>query len=202
MTGSIYGYTSAVRFKLINYNSAGWHQYEYQNWRALDALLDTYFRVLNFQGEWDNAVAYSANDLASDPDAGTTDPKLYRALLTHTSAAAGTFAADRLANPTYWEAVDQSIFDASSNRLIVKLRKQLQDAHGIVAAARQAHLLSIESVTAAANSADAAAVSAMQARGTAQQALVIQDQARRAQRLINQFNPANIAFYGQVFGMR
>lgn len=202
MVGSIYGYTSTYRFKLVDYNVAGWHQYEYKNWRALDALLDTYFRVLNFQGEWENSFSYTANDIVSDPDAGVSDPKLYKSSTTHTSPATGTFADYRTANPGVWSAVDQTVFDAASNRVMKRLSHMMREANAINSNARQAYLLSVEAIASAAASAAAAAQSETTARGTAQQALVIQDQARRAQRLINQFNPANIAFYGQVFGMR
>lgn len=195
MTGSIYGYTSAYRFKLVDFNVAGWHTYEYENWRALDALLNSFVQLLNFKGVWQNNEPYAANDIVAD----ITDGLLYKANSSHTSAAAGTFAADRIANPSYWSTVDQSAFDATSNRLMRRLRKMQQEAGAINANANRAYLMSIDGISRAATSANNAAISEYNAKASANSALIVQDQAKKAQRLINNFNPANIAFYSQVF---
>src|SRR5262245_9001102 len=47
---------------------------------------------------WVNNTAYAIGALAKD----TTDSTYWRCLVAHTSAAAGTFSADRTAHPTYW----------------------------------------------------------------------------------------------------
>jgi len=47
---------------------------------------------------WVNNTAYAIGALAKD----TTDSSYWRCLVAHTSAAAGTFAADRTAHPTFW----------------------------------------------------------------------------------------------------
>lgn len=195
MTGSIYGYTAAYRFKLVDFNVAGWHTYEYENWRALDALLNSFVQLLNFQGVWQNATAYAANDVVAD----ITDGLLYKANQSHISAASGAFSTDRTANPAYWSTVDQSAFDATSNRLMRRLRKMQQEAGAINANANRAYLMSIDGISRAAASASNAAISEYNAKASANAALVVQDQAKKAQRLINTFNPANIAFYSQIF---
>lgn len=195
MTGSIYGYTSAYRFKLVDYNVAGWHTYEYENWRALDALLNSFVQLLNFTGIWQNSTPYAINDLAAD----ITDGLVYKALSAHTSAATGSFSADRTATPGRWTAIDQSAFDATSNRLMRRLRKMQQEAGAINANASRAYLLAVDAISRATTSANSAAISELNARSAVNSAIIVQDQAKKAQRLINTFNPANIAFYSQVF---
>lgn len=195
MTGSIYGYTAAYRFKLVDYNVAGWHTYEYENWRALDALLNSFVQLLNFTGVWQNSTVYAVNDLAAD----ITNGLLYKANNAHTSAATGSFSDDRTAVPANWTAIDQSAFDATSNRLMRRLRKMQQEANAINANANRAYLLAIDAVSRANTSANAAAISELNARSAVNSAVIVQDQAKKTQRLINTFNPANIAFYSQVF---
>jgi hypothetical protein len=196
MVGSIYGYTNVYRFTLVDYNVAGWHTYEYKNWRSLDVLLNSFVSLLNYKGIWENSTTYVVNDLAGDE----TDSLLYKCLVGNTSPAAGSFSAYRATNPTHWSAVDQSAFDATSNRLMKKLQKMFQEVGAVNANARMAYLLALQSITSAAASASAAALSETRARATAQQSLIVYDQAKRAIKLINTFNPANIAFYSQVFG--
>lgn len=195
MTGSIYGYTTAYRFTLVDYNVMGWHSYEYDNWRALDALLNSFVQLLNFTGVWQNSKTYALNDLAAD----STDSLIYKSTLVHTSPSAGSFSAYRAANPSHWTAIDQSAFDATSNRLMKRLNHMQREAAAINANAQRIYLQSIESVSAAAGSASQAAISATQARAATNSALLILDQAKRTQRLVSTFNPANIAFYSQVF---
>lgn len=196
MVGSIFGYTNIYRFTLVDYNVAGWHTYEYKNWRSLDALLNSFVSLLNYKGIWENSTTYIVNDLAADE----TDSLIYKCLIGNTSPAAGSFSAYRVANPTHWTAVDQSAFDATSNRLMKKLQKMFQEVGAMNASARTAYLLALQSISQAMTSADSAAASEVRARATAQQSLIVYDQARRAIKLINTFNPANIAFYSQVFG--
>jgi hypothetical protein len=62
------------------------------------------------RGEWANATAYASADLAKDAADGT----YWVCSVAHNSAAAGTFAADRAANPTHWR---QSVWAASAANL-------------------------------------------------------------------------------------
>lgn len=195
MTGSIYGYTAQYRLVLPEYNTPGWHTYEYNNWRSVDALLNSFVSLLNYTGMWANAASYSVNDLAAD----SSDSLIYKCNIQHTSAAAGAFSTDRTNNPTYWTAVDQSAFDASSNRLMKRLRTMQREAAAINSNAIRIYQSVITSVTQAANSASTAARSANDAQAARNSTMVVLDQAKKTQRLVNTFNPANIAFYSQVF---
>jgi len=61
--------------------------------------------ILYLRDSWQNGVNYTANtSLVCDG----LDFTLWRCATTHTSPASGTFAADRLANPSRWTAVDIS----------------------------------------------------------------------------------------------
>jgi hypothetical protein len=50
------------------------------------------------RGEWINSTSYIVGERVFD----SSDGKIYTCLVSHTSAATGTFAADRAAHPTYW----------------------------------------------------------------------------------------------------
>jgi hypothetical protein len=63
------------------------------------------------RGNWANNTAYAKADAAKD----TTDSTYRICAVAHTSAAAGTFAADRTAYPTYWR---QTIWTASAANLV------------------------------------------------------------------------------------
>lgn len=195
MTGSIYGYTSAYRFKLVDYNVQGWHTYEYENWRALDALLNSFVQLLNFTGVWLNNTPYVLNDLAVD----ITNGLIYKATSGHTSAASGSFSDARTASPALWTAIDQSAFDATSNRLMKRLRKMQQEANAISANAIRAYNMAITSVDAAATSALQAEKSYVQTRMLVNSALVVQNEGNIIRKQLRAFNPANIAFYSQVY---
>jgi hypothetical protein len=56
-------------------------------------------------GNWANATWYIPGDRATDTVSGAK----YYAAEAHTSAAAGTFAADRAANPLFWQSSKQAI---------------------------------------------------------------------------------------------
>jgi hypothetical protein len=63
------------------------------------------------RGDWANDTVYAAADLAKD----TVGSTFWVCAVPHTSAAAGTFAADRAANPTYWRA---TVWTASAADLL------------------------------------------------------------------------------------
>lgn len=98
MTGSVNSYTPNFKFKKINFNVAPWHDLEWSNWAAVDALLYTYINISNVQGLWLNATAYTVGQRVIDDAQG----RIYECAVNHTSAASGTFADARTANPTYW----------------------------------------------------------------------------------------------------
>lgn len=54
-------------------------------------------------GDWAQSTGYVQDDVVRDSDDGT----YWKCLVDHTSAASGTFADDRTANPTYWEAASE-----------------------------------------------------------------------------------------------
>lgn len=98
MSGSVNSYTTNFKFKKINFNVAPWHDLEWSNWSLLDAVLFTYMNVSNVQGVWGTGTAYTVGQRVVDDAVG----QIYECEVNHTSAASGTFAADRAANPTYW----------------------------------------------------------------------------------------------------
>jgi len=61
-------------------------------------------------GNWANNHPYTKADLCKD----TADTTYWVCAVAHTSAAAGTFAADRAANPTYWR---QTVWTGSAANL-------------------------------------------------------------------------------------
>lgn len=97
---ALFGLTTNYNFKLIDFDIATWHDDEYDNWRAVDALLKTFIAAPNFEGVWANSIAYTVGQLVAD----SVDGNVYECLVGHTSAATPTlFSADRTANPSYWQ---------------------------------------------------------------------------------------------------
>ena len=98
---SVFAYTAKYRFKLVDFDSSPWHEDEYDNWRVLDAALFAFLGTTGIVGQWANSTAYTVGQRVVDGDDGF----IYECLVGHTSAASGTFSADRTANPTYWSLV-------------------------------------------------------------------------------------------------
>lgn len=99
MTGSVNGYTTNFKFKKINFNVAPWHDLEWSNWAAVDALLYTYLSISNVQGVWQNSTAYTAGQRVIDDVNG----RIMQCGVDNTSSAAPTtFAQEQIAHPTYW----------------------------------------------------------------------------------------------------
>lgn len=98
MVGAVSSRTTNYNFAIVRYDSIGWHTYEHDNWRTVDALLQTVVGIPSVRGVWANSVAYAVGDRVID----TTDSTTWRCVSAHTSASTGTFAAGRTANPTYW----------------------------------------------------------------------------------------------------
>jgi len=72
-------------------------------------------------GDWANNHAYAKADLCKD----TADSTYWVCAVAHTSAAAGTFAADRVANPTYWRL---TVWTASAANLTTPATHAWNDA--------------------------------------------------------------------------
>jgi hypothetical protein len=97
MVGNIRGYTPNYNFKLINFDTPRWHTLEYANWSQLDNMF-TQLGTPPIKGEWLNSTMYVIGDRVFEVESGD----LYRCLVSHTSAATGSFADERAANPDYW----------------------------------------------------------------------------------------------------
>lgn len=99
--GPLLGTTSNYGFNLVNFDWSAWHDYEHENWTVIDALLAAFIGINNVAGQWANNTSYTVGQRLVDGDDGT----IWEVLVAHTSAASGTFAADRTANPTYWQSI-------------------------------------------------------------------------------------------------
>lgn len=87
-------------FSRPNFNQVTWHDDINDNWTLCDALFKA-VGITSVVGAWQNNTAYTIGERVIDATDGTT----WKCEVNHTSAAVGTFAADRAANPTYWESV-------------------------------------------------------------------------------------------------
>ena len=100
MTGAVKRRTTNFGFNIINYDFPRWHTYDWQNWDVIDSVLAA-AHLTSVRGVWENAADYIPGDRVVDD----TDATLWVCNIAHTSAATGTFLADRTANPSYWAAV-------------------------------------------------------------------------------------------------
>ncbi len=91
--------TPNYSFNLTHFDVSTWHDAEHDNWRSVDAVLASFFGTTGFTGVWSLSNAYTVGQIAVD----TVDGKTYEVLVGHTSAASGTFSADRLAFPANWQ---------------------------------------------------------------------------------------------------
>ena len=101
MVGPVAGYTPTYNFAKVRYDVVGWSSLEHGNWTQLDALLSLIAGLPGVRGVWALSTSYLVGDRVVDGILGG----VYRCLVAHTSAASGTFEADRIANPTYWEII-------------------------------------------------------------------------------------------------
>lgn len=65
---------------------------------AIDAIIYEGLQVAGAVGVWENGAAYNPGDRLTDE----TTAAIYTCSVPHTSAALGSFSADRVAHPTYW----------------------------------------------------------------------------------------------------
>jgi hypothetical protein len=97
--------TSNFSFDLIDFDKRPWHDDEHNNWHLLDALLARYVSISNVQGVWEQALSVTAGQKYIDPD----EDSIWEALISHTTASSGLFAADRTNNSSYWQTVSVDV---------------------------------------------------------------------------------------------
>lgn len=97
--------TTNFNFNLTDFDKIPWGTEAHNNWHLVDALMARFLAVSNVQGVWENALSVSVGNRYIDRDSDT----IYEVLVAHTTASTGLFAADRIANPTYWQAVSVDV---------------------------------------------------------------------------------------------
>ena len=96
--GPLAGRTLNYNLHLVNFDWVTWHNYEWDNWVAVDALLQTAIGYLNIKGIWQPTTEYLANQAVYDPD---DISMLYKCTTTHTSGT--SFPVDK---DLYWQSID------------------------------------------------------------------------------------------------
>src|SRR5215204_427723 len=115
MVGAVSSKTRDWSFNKIGFDFANWSQFEHENWDYLDAILSQYITQRKLKGGWKNSTAYLINDRTVDLNSGA----IYIAQVSHTSPATGTFAADRITNPSRWLLEDpNSAATSEANALL------------------------------------------------------------------------------------
>lgn len=104
--------SGAIKRLTVNFNLAvpyfdapGWGTALERNLDSLDAILYAATGLTGILGPWDNSTAYIEGNRVIDVDADT----VYQCLVSHTSASSGSFADDRIANPTYWSLITTGV---------------------------------------------------------------------------------------------
>lgn len=91
-------FTTHYNFAKPDFDIVPWHDDVNTNFDSIDALIFAFTGVGNVKGVWLNDTVYVVGDRVVDD----TDGTLWQAQVSHTSAATGSFADDRAANPTFW----------------------------------------------------------------------------------------------------
>lgn len=98
-------FTTSLHLELVNFNISTWHDQVNGNFTILDAAFRALTNLIT-QGAWTNNTAYTIGQNVVD----TIDGRIWTVKVNHTSAAAPTtFAADRLAHPTFWQLFTASV---------------------------------------------------------------------------------------------
>jgi hypothetical protein len=82
------------------FNQNTWQDDFNNNMALLDAVIYNALEVSAIEGVWDNTTAYTVGQRVVD----AITAAVYTCVVAHTSANTGTFAADRIAHPLYWES--------------------------------------------------------------------------------------------------
>lgn len=93
--------TTNFSFTLTDFDKIPWHTEEHNNWHNIDALLARYLAISNVQGVWENATAVTVSQRYID----SADDTIWEVLVAHTTSSTSTFAAERAAQPTYWQSL-------------------------------------------------------------------------------------------------
>jgi len=97
--GPLAGQTVHFDLNLVNFDWVTWHDYEWENWTQVDALLNTAIGFLNIKGLWRPDTNYLPAQSVYDPE---DISRLYRCDVAHTSST--DFADDK---PLYWTLIDK-----------------------------------------------------------------------------------------------
>ena len=65
--GPIVGLTTNYSLNLVNFDWVTWHDYEWENWVEVDALIFAAIGFLNLRGIWRALTDYNAGDSVFDP---------------------------------------------------------------------------------------------------------------------------------------
>src|SRR4030095_7733618 len=103
MSGAVYARTPNIGLGLIEFDFPNWGDDANANMSIIDGAMSVI--GITIKGAWTNNTAYIVGELVVDTDSNT----IWRAQIAHTSAATGTFAQDRIANPLYWSDASQAL---------------------------------------------------------------------------------------------
>jgi hypothetical protein len=93
--------TPYLRLTKPLFDSVPWDQAINGNMDIIDGFTAQFMSVPNFSGSWSNATTYTVGQVALD----TSNSSMWVVATSHTSAASPTtFAQDRAAHPSYWNA--------------------------------------------------------------------------------------------------
>lgn len=104
MTSVVKRVTSNFSLIVPFFDAPNWGFAFERNMDIIDAVLSTTSSVGNIVGPWESNTAYGVDDRVVD----MTNNTVWQCAVAHTSGS-GTFAQDRIAHPTYWDAVSQSV---------------------------------------------------------------------------------------------
>lgn len=96
-----YPQTANFKLTLPPFDTRAYDSLVNDNFKAIDAIVATYFALSNVQGTWQNSTAYVVGDKLVDGDVGL----VFQCVVSHTSLASpSTFEEERITQPTYWTA--------------------------------------------------------------------------------------------------
>lgn len=90
--------TTNYSLAVPRFDAPGWGTHMERNLDIIDAIIFAITGIPFIRGVWENDTDYEVDDRVVDQ----TDGTIWTCLIAHTSAATGSFAADRATNPTYW----------------------------------------------------------------------------------------------------
>jgi hypothetical protein len=100
--------TANIKLKKPDIDAPRWQQWMNENLDLIDQLLQGLITTGPYNSIWKTSTAYVVDDRVLDVQLGV----VYVCLVGHTSAASGTFAAYRVANPTHWTSATVTAADA------------------------------------------------------------------------------------------